>query len=39
MALPTTTLGANYAGTGFDLITGLGVPHGKAIGSRFFAIP
>jgi hypothetical protein len=28
-----------YAGTRFDLITGLGVPNGKTIGSRFFGIP
>jgi hypothetical protein len=28
-----------YAGTRFDQITGLGVPNGKAIGSRFFGIP
>ena len=28
-----------YAGPQYDLITGLGVPSGKAIGSRFFGIP
>ncbi len=35
------TVGYNgyYAGPQFDLITGLGVPNGKAIASRFFGIP
>jgi subtilase family serine protease len=35
------TVGYNgyYAGPKFDLITGLGVPNGKAIGSRFFGLP
>lgn len=27
------------AGPGFDLLTGLGVPNGKALASRFFGIP
>jgi len=39
MALPNHNAVGYHAGTRFDLITGLGVPDGKAIGSRFFGIP
>ena len=28
-----------YAGPGYDLITGLGVPNGKALASHFFGLP
>jgi subtilase family serine protease len=35
------TIGYNgyYAGPQYDLVTGLGVTNGKAVGSRFFGIP
>jgi len=35
----TTGYNGYYAGPQYDLITGLGVTNGKAMGSRFFGIP